>query len=67
MDEIADYDYVFSGRAETDSQATDFADAYASLTPNLKVIALTSERKDLHKSGGRAIPGYVQLFGKEEE
>ena len=67
LDEIAYYDYVFSGRAETDSQATDFADAYASLTPNLKVIALTSERKDLHKSGGRAIPGYVQLFGKEEE
>ena len=66
LDEIAYYDYVFSGRAETANQATDFADTYASITPALEVIALTAVQKDLHKSGGRAIPGYVQLFEEAE-
>lgn len=64
MDEVAYYDYVFSGRKETGEQVTEFADAWVSITPALEVIALTSERKDLHKSGGRAIPGYVQMIGE---
>ena len=66
LDEIAYYDYVFSGRAETANQATDFAGTYASITPALEVIALSAAQKDLHKSGGRAIPGYVQLFEEAE-
>ena len=66
LDEIAYYDYVFSGRAEIANQATDFAGTYASITPELEVIALSAAQKDLHKSGGRAIPGYVQLFEEAE-
>ena len=67
MDEIAYYDYVFSGRAETADQATDFANTYASITPALEVIALSAAQKDLHKSGGRAIPGYLEMLGDTPE
>ena len=64
MDEIAYYDYVFSGRAEIGTRYTEFQDAYASISPSLEVISLTLERKDLHKAGGRAIPGYLQMLGQ---
>lgn len=67
MDEIAYYDYVFSGRADTDTRYTEFQDAYASISPSLEVISLTLERKDLHKAGGRAIPGYLQMLGQTSE
>ena len=36
------------------------------MTPALEVIALSSDRRDLHKSGGRAIPGYMQVLGRTE-
>lgn len=67
MDEIAYYDYVFSGRAETATAATDFRDTYVSMTPQLEIISMTTEQKDLHKAGGRAIPGYLQMLGETPE
>ena len=67
MDKIAYYDYVFSGRADTDQAYTELLDAYASITPALEVISLTAERKDLHKAGGRSIPGYLQMLGNTPE
>ena len=67
MDDIAYYEYVFSGRAETGSEAIEFKDTYVSMSPALKVITMSTDRSDLHKAGGRAIPGYVQMFGKDTE
>lgn len=67
MDEIAYYDYAFSGRADTDDTVIELQQAYASITPALEVITLSSERKDLHKAGGRAIPGYLQMLGRDSE
>lgn len=67
LDEIAYYDYVFSGRADTESRYAEYQSAYASITPALEVIIVSSERKDLHKAGGRAIPGYLQMLGKDVE
>ena len=67
MDEIAYYDYVFSGRAETADAATEFKDTYVCMTPELEIIAMTTERRDLHKAGGRAIPGYRQMLGDTPE
>ena len=67
MDEIAYYDYVFSGRAETADAITEFKDAYVAMTPALEVVSMTAERKDLHKAGGRAIPGYLQMLGDTPE
>lgn len=65
MDEIAYYDYVFSGRAVTGDKITGFQDAYVSMTPDLRVISMTAKQIDLHKAGGRAIPGYLELLGGE--
>ena len=67
LDEIAYYDYAFSAKATTDSHNYEFPNAYASITPAFEVITLTEERKDLHKAGGRAIPGYLELLGHDAE
>ena len=67
MDEIAYYDYIFSGQSVIGDEIINYQDAYASMTPALEVIALTSDRRDLHKSGGRAIPGYLQMLGRDSE
>lgn len=67
MDEIAYYDYVFSGKAETDVKIIELTEHYVSMTPELEVITLSADRKDLHKAGGRAIPGYLQMLGRDSE
>ncbi|MBR4524152.1 MAG: hypothetical protein IKP15_01205 [Bacteroidales bacterium] len=70
LDEIAYYDYVFSGQSVIGEETTNYLNAFASMTPGLEVVALCSERRDLHKSGGHAIPGYLQMLrrtGEEEE
>ena len=67
LDEIAYYDYVFSGRAETGSEAVDFKDTYFSMTPSLEILTMSTDRKDLHKAGGRAIPGYLEMLGDTPE
>ena len=67
MDEIAYYDYVFSGRMDTDNTYSELQQAYASITPALEVISMTADQKDLHKAGGRAIPGYLQMLGATPE
>ena len=67
LDEIAYYDYVFSAKASSDSQYSEFQSAYVSITPAYEIITLTEDRKDLHKAGGRAIPGYLQLLGQDAD
>jgi len=67
LDEVAYYDYVFSGKSKAGDMVTEFKDAYAAVTPDLKVIAMTSDKKDLHKTGGRVIPGYVEMLGSGSE
>lgn len=67
LDEVAYYDYVFTGRAETKTTITELSNAYVSITPEFEVITLSNDRKDLHKAGGRAIPGYLEMLGKDSE
>ena len=61
LDDIAYYDYKFSADAKGDGMKMQFRNAYISITPDGRVISMTSERRDLHKSTGRVIPGYVEL------
>ena len=67
LDEIAYYDYVFTATAVGKEGSTDFVDTYASITPGLEVIVATPDRRDLHKYGGRAIPGYLQMLGQDTD
>ena len=67
MDEVAYYEYRFSGRAETGSEAVEFKDTYVSMTPSLEILTMSADRADLHKVGGRAIPGYLEMLGDTPE
>ena len=67
LDEIAYYDYKFSATAKGPDGRMDFEDAYACVTPDHRVMAMTSNLKDLHKSLGRVIPGYLEIVKGEEE
>ena len=67
LDEVAYYEYVFSGRAVTGGGAVEFKDTYVSMTPALEVVTMSADRSDLHKAGGRAIPGYLEMLGGTPE
>ncbi|MBR4817190.1 MAG: hypothetical protein IKZ72_00935, partial [Bacteroidales bacterium] len=61
LDDVAYYDYRFSATAKGKDVTMQFRDAYISITPDGRVISMTAERRDLHKSAGRVIPGYYEL------
>ena len=68
LDDIAYYDYRFSADAKGQGLKMQFRNAFISITPDGRVISMTAERRDLHKSAGRVIPGYVELVkGSDEE
>ncbi len=68
LDDIAYYDYRFSADAKGHGLKMQFRNAFISITPGGRVISMTAERRDLHKSAGRVIPGYVELVrGSDEE
>lgn len=68
LDDIAYYDYRFSADAKGHGLKMQFRNAFISITPDGRVISMTAERRDLHKSAGRVIPGYVELVrGSDEE
>ena len=61
MDDVAYYDFCFSGKAESKDGQTDFTDYYASITPEGEVLSVEPSTKGLHKSLGRVLPGYTEL------
>ena len=68
LDDVAYYDYRFSATAKGKDVTMQFRDAYIAITPDGRVISMTAERRDLHKSAGRVIPGYYELVkGADEE
>ena len=68
LDDVAYYDYRFSATAKGKDVTMQFRDAYIAITPDGQVISMTAERRDLHKSAGRVIPGYYELVkGLDEE
>lgn len=72
LDDVAYYDYSFSGLAKADGQKdNEMKNAFFSITPSMIVLALTNDKSDLHKAGGWAIPGYYEILNgldlKEED
>ena len=65
-DDVAYYDYVFSGHAKTASGDVVFENYWASITPDGKVLCFQPEQKGLHKALGRVLPGYEALVKGEE-
>lgn len=60
-DEVAYYDYTFSGRAKTSGGDVVFENYWASITPDGKVLCFQPEQKGLHNALGRVLPGYEAL------
>jgi|GEM_PF-5890348 len=63
MDSVIARDYRFSGRLRAEGGSwTETGEMFTSITPSLRVLAVTTSQRDLHKSTGHAIPGYDALF-----
>lgn len=67
LDDIAYYDYRFSGKAYGDSGEVEYRDSWFTITPDGRILAITHDKKDLHKNAGRAIPGYMEIFSADDE
>ena len=67
LDDVAYYDYKFNGMAKGPDSSMEFTDTYVTITPDGRVMSMTSNRKDLHKSLGRVIPGYMDVVKGESE
>ena len=62
INDIAFYDYVFTGRGIGEGYTVVFNYVHASVTPDCRVLAIRRKKTDLHKTTGKAIPGYEALI-----
>ena len=67
LENIAYYDYRFSGHLTKGRRSLDYTDAWFTITPTNEVLVVVTTPKDLHKSGGKAIPGYMELLKGSDE
>ena len=65
LDDVAYYDYVFSGYSQTADGRVNYNNVYVTITPDNEVLTMTSNQKDLHKGTGKVIPGYVTIISSE--
>ena len=65
LDDVAYYDYVFSGYSETGEGRMNYNDVYVTVTPDFEVLTMTASQRDLHKGTGRVIPGYIESISAE--
>ena len=65
ISQTAYYDYRFSGHLTKGRQSADYSDWWFTITPAGEVLVVVADPKDLHKSGGMAIPGYRELLKGE--
>ena len=70
---VAYYDYSFTYGGKVGSQRLPVKQAFATITPDGRVLTYAAEQRDLHKATGLVIPGYKELLdsfkneAKEEE
>lgn len=65
LDDVAYYDYVFSGYSQTEEGRMTYDNVYVTVTPDFEVLTMTSNQRDLHKGTGRVIPGYIEGVSAE--
>lgn len=66
LDNVAYYDYCFSGSAKKEGARSVYKEYYASITPEGEVVSISSDKRTLHKALGRVIPGYLELVKGDE-
>lgn len=68
LDDVAYYDYKFSAVNKRQDGEYNYPEAYAAITPDNQVIAISTNYKNLHAATGKVIPGYSDLLqGADEE
>lgn len=65
MDEVAYFDYTFTAAVKGVEKDVTFKDAWALITPDLKVLGLATSQKSVHKGSGKVIPGYVEMLKED--
>lgn len=61
------YDYAFTYSGKVGKQRVAPKQAFATVTPEGKVLTYAADRKDLHKATSLAIPGYKELLDSFRE
>ena len=67
LSEPASFDYRFSVSLKGEKAEMNLDEAYASITPDLRVVGLNSKKKSLHKTTGASIPGYAEIIKNAPE
>ena len=64
---VAYYDYSFTYGGKIGEQKVAPKQAFATVTPQGKVLTYCADRRDLHKATGLVIPGYRELLDSFKE
>ena len=67
LNDVAFYEYVFTGRGTGENYTVLYEEVYAAVTPDLRVLAVSKKKGDLLKTTGRAVPGYEALIKRVPE
>lgn len=67
LGKVAYYDYRFSGEGKSEGAVYRYQEAYAAITPDNRIIGISSSLKNLHRATGKVIPGYSEILGGESE
>ena len=61
------YDYAYTYSGKVGNQRIPSKNAFATVTPDGRVLTFASDRKDIHKATGLVIPGYRELLDSFKE
>lgn len=64
---IAYYDYSYTYSGKVGKTRVPAQQAFAAVTPDCRVLTFVSDKRDLHKATGLAIPGYRELLDSFKE
>lgn len=66
---VAYYDYAYTYSGKVGDTRIPAKQAFATVTPDYRVLTYAADRSDIHKATGLVIPGYKELLDsfKEEE
>lgn len=64
---VAYYDYSFTYGGKIGNQKVPAKQAFATVTPDGRVLTYSADRRDLHKATGLVLPGYQELLDSFKE
>jgi hypothetical protein len=64
---VAYYDYSYTYSGKVGKTRVPAQPAYATVTPDYRVLTYVSDKRDLHKATGLVIPGYKELLDSFKE